>query len=805
VGNPRAWSVSVRELAEFVWREGDIGSPSAQYRGPTLHQGSSGHRFVQRSRDRHYQSEVFLRESVVAQKIELEVSGRADGIFSNASPVIVEEIKTTNEPLIFIDGENNRVHWAQAKIYGALYLQKSAEEFLEIQLTYFNLTTQELRSFKRRFPREELRSFFETTVTCYIDWLSRVIVWQSKRDASLSELAFPYPSYRTGQEELANKVDHALKSDTPLLVDAPTGSGKTMAVLYGALKTFARGGLNQIVYLTAKTVGRLSAEQAVDHVCRSGARLKCLSLVSREGICPDNATGCRRGECPRAKGHFDRLPEARISLFERESPSRATVLAVASDFRVCPHSLQMELVKWVDIIIGDYNYYFDPKARIVPFVSGASSANQGVLIDEAHNLVERAREMYSAAIDTKQFAAIVRKLGPNSARNRSQFSRLKTGHRSHPSYKSLQTLCRKIDETMRSLWAEQVAFSDSGSVLEKIPDGLFALIERFRDVLEGAFDSISAPKTLAEGWTLNFEIIAFLQAVKKPFSSNILYLQNKNRHFILKSFCVDPSKHLAETMKKYRSQTIFFSGTLTPLDYFATVLTSRDQKRTLKIASPFPAENCQTFFVRGISTRFPKRAQSARPIANTIRKVALAHQGNYLAFFPSYEYMNLTSRLFAEDNREVELVVQQPGMTESEKATFLAHFSANRPTSLVGFAVLGGLFGEGIDLVGERLHGAILVSPGLPKISPERELVRQYFQQENHRGFEYAYLYPGMNKVLQAAGRVIRSARDRGILVFIGDRFLTDVYRSLLPQEWQSGEITSDVNHLSQSIAEFWT
>lgn len=789
------WSVSVRELAEFVWRRGDLGSLSNSGGRPTMQQGSAGHRWLQQSRAEQYQAEVFLKEKAVSGQIALEVSGRADGIFLNTTPSTIEEIKTTHTPLIFIDREHNPLHWAQAKLYGALYLQDGREESVFVQLTYFNMKSGEIRSFKQHFTRAELRGYFAETVACYCEWLELVSAWQVKRDAAFSELRFPYPKYRDGQQELAAQTASALETDTPLFVEAQTGSGKTMAILYGALEAFSRQQVHQIVYLTAKTVGRLSVERAVLHLRKGGARLKNLSLVSREGICPLPDAECRAVDCQVAKGHYDRLPQARIALFERETTSRKDVIEVAEEFRVCPHALQMELVSWVDIVIGDYNYFFDPTARIASLVNQSSAVSRGLLIDEAHNLVERAREMYSASIESTVFSSLASKLDLKQGT-------LKTTCR------EVARTCREVARTLKTLFEDRVAFANCGPVLPSLPQNLLYLLEQFRDVLGNPLETFtqSQSETLHDCSRAYFEVVAFLQAVRNPASSNLLYLEKRGRQYVLKSFCVDPSRYLSDSIRRSRAKPVFFSGTLTPLSYFARVLTSKEPFQTLKLPSPFPTENCGAFFIRGVSTRYAKRKSSAKPIANIIRQVALVRQGNYMVFFPSYEYMDDVVRLVDADiqNQNIELTVQRPGMSESQKEDFLAKFRTPRGNSLVGFAVLGGLFGEGIDLVGERLSGAILVSPGLPKICLERELVRQHFDQKAKQGFEFAYLYPGINKVLQAAGRVIRTDTDKGILVFIGERFHAEAYRSLLPPAWQSGASLSDLTGLGKALDSFW-
>lgn len=780
----RRWTVSVRELAEFVWRKGDIGSQKGPLPGPTAHQGAAGHRWLQGSRDKGYLAEVHLAKKVLHNGLELEISGRADGIFLHTVPVVIEEIKTTTLPLMFIDGEESSWHWAQAKIYGALYLEENPQDSIDIQVTYFNIVSHQVRSFKKRFDGDALRAFLEETVNVYCDWIGRVASWHLKRDKALSNVAFPYPAFRKGQRELAEEVCLSLASDTRLFVQAPTGSGKTMAVVFGALKAFGCGNLSQIVYLTAKTVGRLSVERAVMHLRQAGTNLKSVSVVSREGICPYPDAGCRVEECPVAKGHYDRLPRARIALFERDTTGREDVSAVGRDLGVCPHALEMELVKWADIVICDYNYVFDPRVRMNPMTGGRAVA-RGLLVDEAHNLVERARQMYSFGIDSKRFFDLKRKLGHG--------------------YKSLKALCREIGQTLETIWDNQMSFPDSGSVISCIPDPFLRLLERAQNELAGVLESISNAEILEELRTLYFEITAFLRAAMSRSSSDVIYIEKVGKHVVLKSFCIDPSSRLSEIIDKSRAKPIFFSGTLVPLRYFARALSGSDADETRILPSPFPDENCRSFYVPGISTRYVDRMESADPVADTIRVVARAHTGNYLAFFPSHDYMNKVAKLTVTGCSDIDFLVQERGMTEGKKEKFLSHFRKDRTRSLVAFAVLGGLFAEGIDLVGARLAGAILVSPGLPKRCLERELLRGYFDREEGLGFAFAYLYPGMNKVLQGAGRVIRSEKDTGILVFVGDRFLERAYRDLLPPKWRNGEVVSERSTLGVLVREFWS
>ena len=776
--------ISVRELSEFVWRAGDLRHGRD---GPSALEGARAHRRLQKSRV-GYRSEVALSHVVVRPAMTLTVSGRADLVCETVPIPIVEEIKTTLQIPLLIDG-NNPVHWAQVKLYGHMIANLHQFETLNLQVTYLNPETDALRTFSEEMSNETLAAFFEETCDAYLDWITRVIDWRQVRNASLASLRFPFDTPRPGQHQMADAVTALPNESKKLFVEAPTGSGKTVAVLFGAVRALENGSISQLLFFTARTVGRGAARDAGRQLGEQGAALKILTLYARDEMCEMPAgTPCSGDGCPLARGHFDRIRPAMDELFDAPDTDLETVRQIAGTHRVCPYWLGRAVLPYVDLVIGDYNYFFDPNATLLTLTAPVSPPRL-LLVDEAHNLPDRARRMYSADISTVRLAGGVKKL-KSSPGNRFDFSR--------------RCLTRLI-QTVKTVGNNTLDAKEKQVLEGSIPVELTDALNGFIDAMNASLASVPGPMPDA---ILNvyFDCLAFLRAISGGGDGDRLIIAKERGDVTLTHFCMDPSPKLQHALDKSGACAVFFSATLSPIDYYRRVLGGITSDRCDVYPSHFPPDNRCVARCISISTRYRDRTRSREDVASLIHATILSHPGNYLAFFPSFAYLSMVAEVLDFADANVDVVVQKPGLSDRQKQTFLNRFRRHRRTRhLLGLAVLGGLFSEAVDLPGHQLIGTVVVSPGLPMVSFEQDLIREHFQKRDKQGFEYAYLYPGMNKVVQAAGRVHRSARDRGVILFIGQRFKDRAYAPLLERRWP--EITDITNETEwrQALTRFWS
>jgi DNA excision repair protein ERCC-2 len=642
------------------------------------------------------------------------------------------------------------------------------------------MDTGEIHTFRQSITMVELASFFQELVSSYLQWAETIVRWGLLRDESIRKLEFPFSSYRPGQREMAVAVYRTIKNGGHLLMQAATGIGKTMAAIFPAVKALAEGFSSKVFYLTARTTGRIAAEKALDELRQKGLKLKSLTITAKDKICFNPDSACNPEECEFAKGHFDRIRGALTDMFRLEAFNRDTVEQVSQSHQVCPFEFSLELSLWSDCIICDYNYAFDPRIFLRRFFI-EDSGDYTFLIDEAHNLVDRSREMFSAEI-FKQTILDVR-------------HRIRNGlpH----IYKSLG----KINSWM--VKARKKCDQYGLSRYEKDPpDDLYPLLRNFIRLTERWLSrNIKAPfrEELLE---LFFTVSGFLRVVEQYDQSYATCFEKIKKDLKLKLFCIDPSTQLKTALHRCRA-AVFFSATLTPMEYFKKILGCDENAQRLMLMSPFPVKNLGLFLADDVSTLYRQRENTKQQVAQALCTLIVQKKGNYLIFFPSYEYMMMVFKSFNSECPENEIILQTPNMSESDKEAFLKRFGRENHRTLVGFAVMGGIFAEGIDLVGERLSGAAVVGVGLPGISLERELIREYFTHTLNAGFEYAYQYPGLNRVLQAAGRVIRTETDRGIVFLIDQRYGTYRYKSLFPEEWNPVRVQNQ-KQFAQDLQKFW-
>jgi len=775
--------ISVRSLVEFVLQAGDL-TPGRFQKRDRAQIGTQAHKRVQRSRPKDYQAEVEIAFQVEGADPPLELRGRIDGLYASEVPVIIEEIKSTTLSLDLVGEGHNRLHWAQAQCYAFIYARQQNLPEINIHLTYYHLDSQEEKTFERHFTMTELETFFRDLITPHQDWFRKIRAWQVRRDQSIQELDFPYPDYRPGQRSMAVSVYKAIRDNDRLYVQSPTGVGKTVAALFPAVKALGLGLVAKIFYLTAKTPGRLVTEETLDDMRRANLQFKSVTLTAKEKICFCPPVNCDPQECVYARDYFGKVKKVLREIDQVQAFTRPVIEQIAQQYQICPFEFSLDLALWVDCIICDYNYAFDPRVYLRRFFD-FSSEPYVFLIDEAHNLPDRARSMYSAELDKKTVLALRHTLKPH-----------------------LPALVKKLNAINKILLEKRKicqAENQQALVEYELPEKLLKALREFSQNAEDWLVLNQAAPFKQELLEFYFTCSNYLRTAEYFDTFYFSYFERHGKADLkTKLFCLDPAPMLATPLERSQS-SIFFSATLLPMDYFTKLLTGAADHPKRIFRSPFPAENTSLLINNLISTKYVHRADSYAPIASAIETISSARVGNYLVFFPSYAYLTAVLELLKERLPERQLVVQARGMTEAAREAFLAQFSANNQETLVGLAVMGGIFGEGIDLVGERLIGTVVVGVGIPQLGLEKDLIKAYFDRQNGRGFAYAYQYPGFNRVLQATGRVIRTEVDRGIIVLIGERFTHARYRHLFPAHWRGYQVVQSDSEIKEKLSHFWS
>ena len=770
--------IAVRELVEHVLRSGDLIFEFLGSSRPL--EAIRAHQKIQNSRPDTYRAEVAVTRQVETDRFRLMISGRIDGVYTETQSTVVEEIKTTTRNPDYFAKNENPIHWGQVKTYAYILGKDRGLDEISTLLTYYRLDTAEIRQFKRTFSISELEVFFNDLVERYLKWAAAIIDWPAQRDASIRNLKFPFVNYRHGQRRMIAGAYRTIRDQGQLLVQAATGIGKTIAVLYPAVKALAEGLSRKIFYLTARTTGQLIAENALDELRAKGLRLKSLTLTAKDKICFCPGSACHPEECEYARGHYDRINDAIAAIFVLDALTREKLAHTAKKFKVCPFEFSLDLSWYADCVICDYNYVFDPRVYLRRFFQ-EENGDYIFLIDEAHNLVDRSREMFSAEISKQPILDLRRHL-------RNQLPHI---------FKSLGRINAWLVKARK-----KCAESDYPIAEQNLPDDLIPLLRGFLFISERWLAQNIKTAFREALLNLYFTVSGFIRVADQYDQSYASCYEKIGKDLKLKLFCVDPSVHLEKVMLRCQS-AIFFSATMTPMDYFRNILGCDPTAQYLNLDSPFPHENLGIFISDQISTYYRHRDQTVSQVSRIISALVGQKKGNYLLYFPSYAYMRKIYESFTTRNPQTETILQTPGMKESERESFLKRFAYDNPQTLVGFAVMGGIFGEGIDLVGDRLLGAVVVGVGLPGISLEKELIKEYFNATLGAGFEYAYLYPGINRVLQAAGRVIRTENDRGVVLLIDQRYGRFQYKTLLREEWDPISV-QDEQQLVNALQKFW-
>lgn len=837
---------SVRNLVEFILRGGDIDNRSGRMITDAMMEGSKIHRKIQRSMGENYQAEVPLALTIEAEEYMLVIEGRADGIAYGEFPnqnsekeaytqdtfldrtgkseemVYIDEIKGVYRNVATMEAPVY-VHKAQAMCYAYIYALQNHLDQIGVQMTYCNLDTEDVKLFQEVFAWDALADWFGNLIAEYRKWADWQIMWRRKRQESIQNLEFPYP-YREGQRKLVGDVYRTIRRGKNLFLQAPTGVGKTISTIFPAVKAVGEELADRIFYLTAKTITATVAKETFGLLRAQGYQAKIIQLTAKEKLClcgntaieqeaadqddpypdfPQIKLECNPQNCPYAKGHFDRVNDAVFELLQASDLfTREEILAQARKHRVCPFELSLDVATWCDNILCDYNYVFDPNVYLKRFFQDSSKEKYLFLVDEAHNLVDRSREMYSATLYKEDILAVKKMMKPHN-----------------------QAIARTLDKCNKAM-LDFKRECENYSVCESVGVLTFYLM-RLVSQMEEFFEK---PREFPDKKTVldfYFELRNFVNIYDLVDENYVIYdeMQEDGR-FMIKLFCVDPSKNLQKCIDKSVS-TIFFSATLLPINYYKRLLSTKEDNYAIYAQSTFDETQRLLAFGRDVSTKYTRRGPAEyEKIARYIRAAIRSKKGNYMVFFPSYKMMQDVYDVFVRVERESDtrngvavsdepsiaeeslkesltIIMQHSNMNEAEREEFLQAFEQEDGGTLVAFCVMGGIFGEGIDLKNDRLIGAVIVGTGLPQISNEREILKQYYDKQGLSGFDYAFRYPGINKVLQAAGRVIRTQEDRGIIVLLDERFLQSDYNALYPREWKN-RIVGNVETVDAEICKFW-
>lgn len=791
--------VSVRELVEFILREGNIDNRRTVGAENAMQEGGRIHRMIQKRMGATYHAEVSLKYSYDAGDYTISVEGRADGIIDkeNDSLVVIDEIKGTYKELYKIK-QAVPVHLAQAKCYAYIYATQQSLDKIGVRMTYCNMDTEEIKYFHEEYERSELEEWFQKLMKEYRKWADFQFEWREKRTQSIKKLRFPF-AYRPGQKELATYVYQTIYHKRKLFLEAPTGVGKTLSTVFPTVKSMGEGLTEKIFYLTAKTITRTVAENCLTLLRQQDLRLKSVTITAKEKICPLEETECNPEHCPYAKGHFDRINDAMYDLLIHEDAfTREKIEEYAQRYQVCPFEMCLDMSLFSDVVVCDYNYVFDPKVYLKRFFAEGIRNQYTFLIDEAHNLVERGREMYSAMLVKEDFLRMKKLVKDESPKMERQL--------------------QKCNQELLSLKRQCVDYKEEEMIASFVM-ALTRLYSTMDDYLDGHEDSPIRKDIL----DFFFQIGQFLNIYEIVDENYIIYSHFlSNGEFALKLFCVNPSRNLQERMQKGRS-TILFSATLLPIQYYKKLLGAEEGDYEVYAQSTFQEEKRALFLASDVTSKYTRRTDAEyERIACYINEIVQQRYGNYMIFFPSHAFLQRIYEVFTEkyyDETYMECVVQEDYMNEADREAFLQRFQVEEvqpkkldciqmnieveDKCLIGFCVLGGIFSEGIDLRKDSLIGALVVGTGIPQVCSERELLKKFFDAQGENGYDYAYRYPGMNKVLQSAGRVIRTAEDIGIIALLDERFLTASYQRLFPREWNSYQVVT-VDTIGKRTERFW-
>ena len=770
--------LSVHQLVDFVLRTGDI--DNRIFNRSSMNEGTRIHAFYQSKQGVNYLSEYLLGGTFYNSGYTIFLEGRADGIIADGAFAIIDEIKSTVVELEDYHASQEAWHVGQAQCYALMYALEKNLDRVGVRLTYIHQSKDEKLIKNYVFSRAELEEKVASYLESYLAFYTIIMRRIEKRNETAGTLSFPFLNFRKGQRELAKYAYGIAKNGGTLFAEAPTGIGKTISTLYPFVRSFSDGVNEKIFYLTAKNSGKEAALQAVELMKSKGVKLSEVLVTAKDKICFCPGKACNPDECPFAKDYYTKIRDVLTkSLARYDAFDSSRVSRIAAAHHICPFELQLDLSLYVDVIICDYNYLFDPLVYFRRYFDNDAS-HMLALVDETHNLVDRGRDMYSASLDSASFEKArkaVRKLDHKKYKNASKriaklFNELKEN--SPIGETVLTNFDAKIIRAMEAyLLATQDINRNHHAYVDEDFRQFFLDINRFLKIYEFVDDSFT------------------------------LYVTNTNDKIVkISIFCLDPSRHLARSLGQVKGR-ILFSATLSPHEYYVDVIGGRKEDPVLLLPSPFEADNLLLMIAPTVSIKYKNRADTYKVVAEYIENFVSHKIGNYLIYAPSHAYLaELVEHLNFPDDYDV--FVQLREMDDLDKERFLERFQLNPSKTTIGIVVVGGVFGEGIDLVEDRLIGVAVIGVGLPQIGFERDLIRDYFDKRGQKGYEYAYVNPGMNRVMQAVGRVIRSEKDRGMALLIDDRFINARYRDLFKHEWSHYDVVISPEDMALSIASFW-
>jgi len=766
--------IAVRSLIEFILKEGDLNfSYVGKNRGAD---GTKAHQMIQNKYNKKTQKEVFLSRIFQVRKHAIEVSGRIDGLIIDKDQVIIDEIKSTTKALSKIESEDYPMHWAQGFFYGYIYMLENNLKSIAIQLTYVSLENYSSRRFIKEKGIQSLEAFVNDILDQYVQWIILEESHQFERNLSIKSLDFPFVEYRKFQREIAVVTYQSIREKRNTFIQASTGIGKTMGTLFPSIKALENLAIDKVFYLTAKTITRTVAEESLRLLIDSGLKIKAITFTAKDKICFYEKSDCKIEKCRYMKGYYSHVKEAMMEALERHDLfNRSNISIIAKKYQICPFELSLDLSMFCDIIIGDYNYVFDPRVKLKRYFDD-TNYRISLLVDESHNLVNRGREMYSAALNKEDFLELRKEIkGKHSI----------LGKKLYKVNKAFLALKKDLKEDERFYQCESP------------PEKLYDKLSELNNYIEGWLTDHKKDQYYERILEFYFETLAYTRINDLTFQGSIFYFEAlEKNNYKAKLFNIDPSFHLRQIN---RVSATFFSATLSPIQYYKEILGGDIKDDVFIFPTPFDHTNRKILFSNEISTRYKDREKTIALVSEYINIYVNENKGNSIVFFPSYAYMAMVLEDYQLKYDE-EIYVQRQQMSEKEREDFIDLF--DKKDNLTAFVVLGGIFSEGIDLKGDKLQGVVLVGIGLPGFGLENNIIRDYYDQEKSKGFEYAYAYPAIIKIMQAAGRVIRSKKDRGTILLLGDRFSKKYYRRMLPKDWGLDFVT--IKSLEKQLQIFW-
>ena len=769
--------LGIKDLANFICQTGDL--TSEFFSNKDLEAGTKVHKLIQSKYNEDSQAEVYIKKEINYQGKDILLHGFIDGVLLINDELIIEEIKSTTLEIEEFNPETKLEYLAQLKIYGYLYALEHNMDMIHLRLTYVSIIDYSQDSVDYILSIDELEEFTFDILEQYMYWLNLQEEANKQKNETIQSIKFPFKTMRKGQRDMMKACFKTMNDKDITYVVAPTGIGKTMATMFSSLKTLKEN--DKLFYLTAKGSGKKAPLQAIRLLANQGLKIKTIVITAKKKICNICSSSCSPEECPFAKSFFNKLKDATLSIYEHyDIFDEETILKVANDYSICAFEFSLYLSYFCDIVIADYNYVFDPRAHLVRYFDD-DTYNPKVLVDEAHNLIARSKDMYSASITDED----LRKL-----------RRLLTGYK--------PTIRNSVNKALEQLETYQELLREKALYIKELNDTDFVVyLKQVLNKCDEIFEQSKTNKKIDnkdEVMEIYFKILEYTTIADYFGPTHRLLLKKEQDVVSIEMLCMDASDFILKTIEESIKGIVFFSATLTPFNYHANLLT-KGKGNFLELESPFDPNNLDIIINNKISTKYKSRTESIDYIIESIETLTNTHSGNYIIFFPSYQYMNMV--LDCIDNSNYDIVVQKSNSNEDERNKIIEEFN-DTTRCKVGFFVMGGLFSEGLDFVGDSLNGVIIVGVGLPLYCDENNLLKEYFEVEYQNGFDYAYTYPGFTKVIQAVGRVIRSDEDRGVAILIDERFTYSKYYDLMPRHWKNKKIITNAYGLKNEILKFY-